>query len=251
MKINFEATVQVKKSLEYHPITSKYAVFNYKVERKIVDDNGRCVHTFKELNTTNKSIGIATNEEIEAFSHGLNNQITDNYDMILVKQDFIQSLRDVGYVKTMTKFEDVLDETRKNLMSCFDDIEYQLVHNSHQRNMVFDINDNPFPIAITFDYINGNITNEDYDLSKVLHTLVKNDQVKGVDERLKITNIPYYNSSDTRYDSIEFVFMPTEEQMRLIWKTSKQMNPKYPSSNLRGAILRLDLLDINKHMKKD
>lgn len=250
MKIQFEATVRVKKSLEYHPINGTYAVFSYAVDRLLTDTTGY-EKSFDDLSMCTCHVGIATNKEIDNFSRGLSNRITDNFDILLVKQDFIKSLRDIGYVKTMEKFEDVLDETRKNLMSCFDDVEYQLVHNYHRGNMIFDMDDNPVPIAITFDYINGNITNEDYDLSKVLYTLAKNDQVKCIDGDLKITTIPYYNSTDTRYETIEFVFMPTKEQMRLIWKTVKQLNPKYPSSNLREAIKRLDLLDIKKHLKED
>lgn len=250
MKIQFDATVHVKKSLEYHPISSKYAAFKYTIAYDIVDNNGY-ESTFNELNYTKESTGITSNKEIEEFSRGLCNQITDNFDILLVKQDFIKSLRNIGYIKTMQKFEDVLDETRKNLMTCFDDIEYQQVHNYHRGYMIFDMNDDPIPIAITFDYINGNITNEDYKLFNVLCALVKNDQVKAVDGNLKIATIPYYNSTDTRYEAIEFVFMPTKEQMRLIWKTANQLNPKYPSSNLREAVKHLDLLDINKHRKND
>ena len=172
MKIQFEATVRVKKSLEYHPINGTYAVFSYTVDRWVTDTTGY-EKTDDDLTKCTNHVGIATNKEIDNFSSGQSNSITDNFDLLLVTNDFIESIRNAGYVETMMKFESVLDDTRKNLMDLGGKPEYQLVRNYHGGHMIFDMEDIPLPIAIKIDYINGNITNEDYNLQEVLYTLAK------------------------------------------------------------------------------
>ena len=78
MKIQFEATVQVKKSLEYHPINGTYAVFSYTVDRWVTDTTGY-EKTDDDLTKCTNHVGIATNKEIDNFSRGQSNSITDNF----------------------------------------------------------------------------------------------------------------------------------------------------------------------------
>ena len=251
MKIEFEATVQVKKSLEYRPINSTYAVFSYTVDRWVTDTTGY-EKTDDDCTMCTSHVGIATNKEIDNFSSGQSNSITDNFDLLLVTNDFIESIRNAGYVETMMKFESVLDDTRKNLMDLGGKPEYQLVRNYHGGHMIFDMEDIPLPIAIKFDYINGNITNEDYNSQEVLYTLAKNEQVVSMnvlDVALTISPIPYYNADEKRNAAVEFIFRPTKNQMRDIWKIAVQINPNYPSTALHEAVKRLDLLNIKQCMK--
>lgn len=75
-----------------------------------------------------------------------------------------------------------------------------------------------YPKRISFDYINGSIDNENYDLEKLLDFLKTKDNIQ-----LKfntILNIPYYNCEEGRNQFIAFDYIPTDKEYNELKKCS-------------------------------
>jgi hypothetical protein len=73
------------------------------------------------------------------------------------------------------------------------------------------------PKAIFFNYINGNIDNEYYDLKKLLNHLKTFDNIKFYNntynkelEKQEIIDIPYYNAENGKDKYINFIIDPTK-----------------------------------------
>lgn len=81
---------------------------------------------------------------------------------------------------------------------------------SYATNKIYDLNYNPISLPILINYINGGVDNEYYDLHKLLNILQNDIHVLGKD-KLKISNIPYYNATDECNQTIEFLYLMDDE----------------------------------------
>ena len=68
-------------------------------------------------------------------------------------------------------------------------------------------------IGVHMDYINGHITEADYDLAELLTILKNRDDVVFLIEA-KIEMIPYYNADEDRNETINFIWYPKEEDYK-------------------------------------
>lgn len=80
-----------------------------------------------------------------------------------------------------------------------------------------DMNEKLISLPITFDYTDGYLDNEHYDLDKVLEIIKANPShfvtVNGDDASLiKIENIPYYNADENKTKFINCKYLPTDEE---------------------------------------
>lgn len=107
-------------------------------------------------------------------------------------------------LKGKKHISDVIENLSKKYYS--DKENYMIVLWNIGSHTIADLQYNFISIPITFDYIYDNITNEYYDLEKLLKKL-KNDCNVIDRDNLSITNIPYYNSSYECNKSIEFKYL--------------------------------------------
>ena len=138
------------------------------------------------------------------------------------------------------------------------DALHSLVRVDHSSHMLFDVQEQPFPVAMVYDYVQNRISESDYDLQAVARTLllrtdvlVMNASAKGLRRNEEyysrweralypqeaIMNIPSYNCEEGRTQSVEFIWQPRLDDYRNIWDTVK--NNQYPSSRLREQALSI------------
>lgn len=84
---------------------------------------------------------------------------------------------------------------------------------------VVDFRGRPVPMAMHFDYMEGGISNDRFDLEKVAAVLQENPEVEILTEGRRngpISAIPYYNASDERDTQIQFIWRPTGKSWDLM-----------------------------------
>lgn len=127
---------------------------------------------------------------------------------------------------------------------------------------IFDLNGRIMPTAFYFDYINGEFSNEKYDLEKLIKILQDDLRISSVDMEinddevsgLRIQNIPSYNASDECSKFVGFRFAPTEEDMEKIFAHSNsQNNSQNPagakSKSMIELIKEFDILGVSSALK--
>lgn len=117
-------------------------------------------------------------------------------------------------------------------------------------NMVFDVEGQPLPVAILFNYIEAQMDNRSYDLKKALAILkarpdvrfVLQDRWGAADE---VQSIPGYNQSKGRTSCLTFVWMPSVEDYRRMWARCQEYEGRsHPSCSRYQAVFDLDLLGL-------
>jgi hypothetical protein len=100
----------------------------------------------------------------------------------------------------------------------------------HDYSLV-DVRGRPVPRALKFDYMEGGLANDRFDLEKVAEVLAENPEVEIVTDRRggnsAISEIPYYNAHDGRDQQIQLVWRPSDES----WDSMLGMlgfDPKQP-----------------------
>lgn len=109
-------------------------------------------------------------------------------------------------------------------------------------HMVFDEQDQPFPVAVFCDYIEWCIDNEHYDLDKAQEVLSKRDDIQGLTRK----DIPFFNASEKRSKTLEFTWTPSIEAYRQAWKVCQELSTGYPSCRFPQAVGKLDLWGLVK-----
>lgn len=104
------------------------------------------------------------------------------------------------------------------------------------------------PTGIRFNYIDGRIRNDAYDLEKAAACLFNNPQVSlgaVASPAEAIMPIPYYNQTSTSQACIKpFVFCPTREQMQELVAKAKSYKSLHFATELRRAMFDLDTLGL-------
>ncbi len=133
----------------------------------------------------------------------------------------------------------------------------ELVHDCH---MLRNIDGDVLPVAIHFDYIQSNLSNNRYYMRKTLDHLAARDDILWLDGRGRegepeILDIPHYNRDRDRDRYLEFMWTPTVEDYRRMWDqcTEYHMASKWPHSAASTykyeAIRELDILGIEQFVK--
>jgi hypothetical protein len=198
--------------------------------------------------------GLARAAELQAFVSGDRDTLVGDRQLCLMPPDFLKKVQLQGYF--------LLDEEAKGFTAQMDEVnsaplempeDWVVVRQDHAGHMLFDLDENPLPVGLAFDYTGGCIRDGCYDMDKLVAHLNENPQVtalrsdmgaKSKPARITVESVPYYNISPgcTKYAS--FLFAPTSEQMQQLWETAKRLNKKYPSTVLREAVFELDMLGL-------
>lgn len=113
---------------------------------------------------------------------------------------------------------------------------YKLVLYNWECYRIADLQHNLISIPITMSYIDGQISNREYDLEKLLEKLKKDPNVLDR-ENLHISNIPYYNCEEDKTQTINFQYLlPTEIYEKVMTTCKNKFQQfQYILSNVIGA----------------
>lgn len=132
----------------------------------------------------------------------------------------------LGYKNNLQKLHEFAIENPYTLIKEGYPIDkLELLNFNYGSSMKNDINGNPIPQMLHFDYM-ARLTDANYDLDKVLEILKQRDDVfpsnNGiiVEGELKVSKIPYYNASEEEKHHIDFVWKPSEKDIQKHFKTS-------------------------------
>ena len=87
-----------------------------------------------------------------------------------------------------------------------DDSNYEIVIWGWGAHQLMGLNKEFIPLPIHFDYLNGSLSNEYYDLQDAV-VKIKNSPYTLKKSEVEIKRIPYYNCTETSYAQIEFYTM--------------------------------------------
>lgn len=132
-----------------------------------------------------------------------------------------------NYDKFIPKISDIFEELPKleNLS------DYVILIYDVNSELMFEVgSDKPLPKSIYFDYINGWMDNEHYNLNEVLKVLeARDDVVIDTVREAKIQYVPYYNQNeDGTRQFISFCWQPKEED----WNKISEHIRKYERYNI-------------------
>lgn len=127
-------------------------------------------------------------------------------------------------------------------------------------HMAFDAHGRALPVALMFDYVNGDVRERSFDLPKLAeHLLTRPDVIvyarKDVLARSNtgarattvteaIDDIPYYNAGPGSNRTITFRWTPDTETYRKVWDYCRTRYDRFPSNKLRDGAFELDVLGI-------
>jgi hypothetical protein len=195
--------------------------------------------------------GFARPEALAAFVSGDAPRIETIEGLRLVRPDLLTLVHQLGYVpghdEAAKGGNPLLDrpfERLRTRQACLDDI----VVDDSSAHMFFDRHRKVLPVGLHFSYLEG-MDDRAFDLQRALALIQDNPQVRSTTgprkpDTLCIQPIPYYNRDSERSAHIEFVFSPSREQMQAMWDWARKHSRQYPSTQLRRAVLELDLLGL-------
>lgn len=179
--------------------------------------------------------------------------------VLAVKPEYLETARKVGwYIDDGTDPYGGLDE--KDPISALErgeDVRFIECHGAgHQ---LFDLNDNALPVALNFNYIDGGLAQDRFDLEKAARILMQRDDVvlaeqggerfygewKGEadDPNRYIGNIPHYNAERGRNRCLAFRWHPTEDDYATAFAVARdKRKDKSPTS---GDIRWVALFDLD------
>ena len=175
-------------------------------------------------------------------------------------QLFDKRIREIHRTKNIGHLKDTSEEYKlfkKHFQPDFDEFvelgdsweeEYELLINKiFYSGQLFDLEENELPRAMTFDYMRGSISNENFNLKKLITFLRTLEQVELLGEK-KIEEIPWYNISKGENEHICFKIIPTISD----WEQIKRTEIKYGACTESDKLLQkfLEFYRINEFRKE-
>ena len=122
-------------------------------------------------------------------------------------------------------------------------------------HMLFDRHGQVLPTGQVFDYIHSGIDETSYDLEALARVLLARPDINVFSGRENSTlhrklaktveqamfSIPYYNASEGRTRSIQFIWKPSREDFARVWEHAQKFNRLYPSTCIHASFLALDI----------
>jgi hypothetical protein len=146
--------------------------------------------------------------------------------IIAVKPEYLETARKVGwYIDDGSPYDGLDVKDPISALERGEDVRFIESHGAgHQ---LFDLNDNPLPVALEFNYIDGGMSEDRFDLEKVVRILLEREDVilaerggerfygewrgKPDDPARYIGGIPHYNRDRGRSQCVSFRWHPTED----------------------------------------
>jgi len=174
---------------------------------------------------------------------------------MLVEPAYLEEVQQYGYLTQHSPYFNNYDEggSMAALYSLISDTPYDdvisgrfpnellYVRDCSDSHMLFDENDQPYPCAMYFDYINGRVDNGQFFLKTALNILQRRDDV----EHAHVMRIPYYNAETYCDEAVEFLWQPTAEDYRAVWEQCQKVDKRFPSTKMHHKALRsLDIFGL-------
>lgn len=184
--------------------------------------------------------GFCRSKDLDALKNG---HLPSNKWRI-VKPEFLDHCKQYGYCGKDGEFEHFYSMVYlTEIYKYFIKNEGVLIRDERDDHMIFDVNSNPLPCAITCNYLDGHYNNSHYKLRLALDILSKRSDI-AFPEGAEIIRVPYYNKSKDNEVYIEFVWMPPVDKYIEMWKECKRIGGNYISTNKHQAIFNLDLFGL-------
>ena len=167
--------------------------------------------------TTVRTTGTQTTSSVT--EHVVHHIVTDDTNFghfAIIEPELIDDLRLTGWFSKEKQWSMVSKTPFTRVMDC--QKPYQIVRIKHYDNTVYDVDGKQLPVAIRFNYIDGNVNDYNFDLKGLLQHLKARQDCLLHTERFGnslIHTIPSYNVGGTSgYYGLEFVWQPTTELFR-------------------------------------
>lgn len=239
----FQAVVQLTRTVESLPINERLVVV--RVETQGAIDKALDATTKRQFGAflkENAQEMVLTQESLKLLLAG---KPYTAEPLVAASEAFLSDAQTKGYPEAVQLH--LADGWDANLYTRVKHGEtLRMVRLDHGGHMLFDDQGTVLPIALRYNYMNGNMRDGAYDLHGVAEYLKNNPQVRPWNEQTSLTvdRVPYYNVSPGCTQSLAFVFAPTQEQMELIWAKANEGKDKYPSTRLHQSVWDLDILGL-------
>lgn len=199
----------------------------------------------RALLETRSRHGIAKTSAIKQFEQGKAKELKGDQRFYLVPPEYLTLVREQGFTapgedKELTERIAAANDTPLEMPE-----GWSVVVVDYASHMLFDVEGQPLPVGLYYDYMSGMVCDGAYFIEKMVPYLKEHPQVQGFrGKAIECQSVPYYNVSPgcSRYTT--FVFGPTQAQMLALWECAQKLNKHYPSAVLREAVFELDLLGL-------
>lgn len=196
-----------KREIAYLPIIGKYVAF-----KEIVTTEGK---SYINQGITQKSvIDEVTSTKVIKHEHNL----------FMFPKSFAEEINKKTFPDWEQEFEKLYINKPYDAIEQGNDVV--LLTFKSNDHTIRDLDDNLMPVAMFFDYIQGHITNDRYDLNEVYKILQDRNDIEFILDKKKkegvIKDIPYYNADLERFACIEFIWHPTTEDFNTIREQLKK-----------------------------
>ena len=251
--VTLTAHLQVQRIIESIEVSPRYSAVRITTSSMLEGNHEAWVETIAPSLARE---GFALTADVTAYAAGKLAALPFDSHLTWVPQAYLDDLRLQGYALAGEKHSAALDTANKQIFSSatLGPAPYILVRADFCSHLNFDLDGVPHPTGLPYNYMDGHIRDGYLDLDRALVQLKQHPQVgiraivpkyaKAIPTELVISDVPYYNVSEGCSQQIDFVYQPTAEQMKAIWTQACVVNKQYPSTGLREAIKRLDLLGL-------
>ena len=202
--------------------------------------------------------GFATPEAIQDFIDDKVTQLESIPGLMLVPNSFLADVKHLGYMAAFINHETIYDFGRSPYVK-FQTGEVtadNLIFAEWDSHLIFDRKKELVPTARFFNYTSGRVHDGHYDLAKLVDILKKDSRIIPIDGRqvpdgvappeLTIQDIPYYSAGEGRSTQVAFRYIPTNEDMSLLWTKMKSYGANHPANQFYRAVFDLDTLGLRK-----
>ena len=239
----FQAVVQLTRTVDVLPINERLMAVRVETQGAIdKDSDDTTKRQFGSMLTANAKEMVLTPENLKLLLAG---KPYTAEPLVAASEAFLLDAQTKGYPEAVQTH--LADGWNANIYTRVKNGEkLRMVRLDHGGHMLFDDQGTVLPIALHYDYMNGNMRDGAYDLHGVAEYLKNNPQVRPWDEQTSLTvdRVPYYNVSPGCTQSLAFVFAPTQEQMERIWAKANEGTGEYPSTRLHQSVWELDVLGL-------
>lgn len=229
------------------------------------DKNSQSTHVWEKI--INQEFIEKLNENISQYEV-LAKQYTLPKDTLLVNKEFLSILKQYGNDNYIFKLDSLAEKNLNDFISKtpYTDIDkedmilIQSIGTVYGKKVYKDIHNMLYIEPFRFNYVDGNLDNDTYDLERLVNHLSKRDDITFIlegrhkavakcpitDENVQIVqSIPSYNRTEERTHSISFIYYPKQEDimeiMALDIQDSYKLNKLIINEILQGKYFSTEM----------
>ncbi len=250
-------TVTVESRLELAQVDSDLYVFERTTS---LDAKGKKLARSHGLTIVGPQSGFVDGNNKDKL---VKNQAFKTLDMAIWTPEQIELARTTGFVDAGEREYEHHASPLAQLAAREDMTADNIVRPDWSSHMLFDRHGTVLPVAIDFNYIESRIDESRFDLEALAEALLEVPDIvvrpgsgSGLSKTSKgyargsnhikrakdaIFPIPYYNASEGRSKSVQFVWQPSKEDYAKVWAWAQENGGNYPSTRMRDGFFALDL----------